>query len=186
MDYQDNSGKHLSNISFYYHPVYTILFFICTLPYFVGLPFLCYFEFSNGNTVIAIVVLVIFLFLSGVMFPIAQAFFRMIAHRPALQLNKNEIHDHWNGVHLHWPDINHITSSKLRWHFLCIKTVSDKTVLHQVNNPSARLFMKMGKWYPPKTLLKINLNFLRGKSDEIFSKVSVYWERNRHQPSASN
>jgi hypothetical protein len=159
---------------FFYHPVYTTLAFLITLPYYFGFGTVLYFSWTTSKTNLLIGFLVAFLLLSNPFLLITNAFVKLLLHKPAIVLTQKHLVDNWNDIKISWSDINKISSLSSRWSFICIKTIQDKVVFSQLLNPSKFLFMRLERLLSGWTL-KINLSLLKDKNSYIVSTTKYFW-----------
>lgn len=159
---------------FYYHPLYTTLAFLITLPYYFGFGTLFYLCWTTNKINLLFGFLTAFLLLSNPFFLIANAFIRLLFHKPAIVLTEKHFVDNWNNIKLNWTDIKQISSFNFRWSFICINTTKDKIVFRQILNPSKFLFMGLERLFSGRTL-KINLSLLKDKNGYIVSKTKYFW-----------
>ncbi len=175
----DTSDKHKTNIEdkdkhFYYHPLYTTLAFLITLPYYFGFGTLFYFCWTTNKTNLLFGFLAAFILLSNPFLLIANAFIKLLFRQPAIVLTEKCLIDNWNNLKLNWADIKQISSFNFRWSFICINTTKDNIVFSQILNPSKFLFMGLERLFSGRTL-KINLSLLKDKNSYIVSTTKQFW-----------
>jgi len=175
----DTSDIHKTNIEdkdqhFYYHPLYTTLAFLITLPYYFGFGTLFYFCWTTNKTNLLFGFLAAFILLSNPFLLIANAFVKLLFRQPAIVLTEKCLIDNWNNLKLNWADIKQISSFNFRWSFICINTTKDKIVFSQILNPSKFLFMGLERLFSGRTL-KINLSLLKDKNSYIVSTTKQFW-----------
>jgi hypothetical protein len=175
----DTSGIDKINIEdeeryFYYHPLYTTLAFLITLPYYFGFGTLFYLCWTTHKTNLLFGFLAAFVLLSNPFLLIASAFVKLLFHKPAIVLTGKYFVDNWNNLKLNWTDIKQISSFNFRWSFICVNTINDKVVFRQILNPSKFLFMGLERLFSGRTL-KINLSLLKDKNSYVVSTTKQFW-----------
>jgi len=159
---------------FYYHPLYTTLAFLITLPYYFGFGTLFYFCWTTNKTNLLFGFLAAFVLLSNPFLLIANAFVKLLFRKPAIVLTEKCLVDNWNNLKLNWTDIKQISSFNFRWSFICVNTIKDNVVFRQILNPSKFLFMGLERLFSGRTL-KINLSLLKDKNSFIVSTIEQFW-----------
>jgi hypothetical protein len=159
---------------FYYHPLYTTLAFLITLPYYFGFGTLFYFCWTTNKTNLLFGFLAAFILLSNPFLLIANAFVKLLFRQPAIVLTEKYLFDNWNNLKLNWADIKQIGSFNFRWSFICINTTKDNIVFSQILNPSKFLFMGLERLFSGRTL-KINLSLLKDNNSYIVSTTKQFW-----------
>ena len=159
---------------FYYHPLYTTLAFLITLPYYFGFGTMFYLCWTTNKTNLLFGFLAAFILLSNPFLLITNAFVKLLLRKPAIVLTEKYLFDNWNNLKLEWADIKQISSFNFRWSFICINTIKDKVVFRQIINPSKFLFMGLERLFSGRTL-KINLSLLKDKNSYIVSTTKYFW-----------
>jgi hypothetical protein len=159
---------------FYYHPLYTTIAFLITLPYYFAFVTLFYFCWTTNKTNLLFGFLAAFVLLSNPFLLIANAFIKLLFHKPAIVLTEKCLIDNWNNLKLNWTDIKQISSFNFRWSFICVNAIKDKVVFRQILNPSKFLFMGLERLFSGRTL-KINLSLLKDKNSYIVSTTKQFW-----------
>jgi hypothetical protein len=163
---------------FYFHPIFTTLAFIFTLPYYFSLVYFAYKSWNNKDFDIVLPYLLTFLLFAPISLKILKAFIRFTLGKPAIRVTDFQLNDYLNNVDVRWADIKKLLPFNLRWwSLLSIEVLSEPKRLRQINSPIKRLLMTFNQFMKRKRILKINLLLLEGKNVDILSSIKLHSQK---------
>ena len=171
----DDTEKQTREKLIYFHPVFTTLLFVITLPYSFALIYFCYSWLVDNKLKLFLIFAFTFLFMIPTFSRIFRAFLRLVLKKPAIQLTKFRFYDHIHNVDFRWADVKQLPTNKLSWwSYLSVENLAIPIIHHQIKNPLKYIYLVVERFINRRKIRKINLFILQGKNSEILSDIIMY------------
>jgi hypothetical protein len=171
----DDTEKQTREKLIYFHPVFTTLLFVITLPYSFSLIYFCYTSWVDNKLKMLLIIAFTFLVMLPTFSGIFRAFLRLVLKKPAIRLTKFRFYDHIHNVDFRWADVKQLSTNKLSWwSYLSIENLAIPIIRQQINNPLKYIYWVVERFINRRKIRKINLFILQGKNSEILSEIIMY------------
>ena len=171
----DDTEKQTREKLIYFHPIFTTLLFVITLPYSFALIYFCYSSWVDNKLKLLLIIAFTFLVMIPTFSRIFRAFLRLVLKKPAIGLTKFRFYDHIHNVDFRWADVKQLPTNKLSWwSYLSVENLAIPIIHHQIKNPLKYIYLVVERFINRRKIRKINLFILQGKNSEILSDIIMY------------
>jgi hypothetical protein len=140
------------------------------LPFFVIIsPFFIDKSSKDFYPVLILSIVIAILFIPGIKY-----FLHFLSSKPVLTFSTETLCDYRSMVIVSWSDIDDLKIVFRRGQFISIKLKDANKYILKINNPILRLYYKIHSKISHGTFL-IDLNYLKGNYETIFSTMNEYW-----------
>ena len=173
-----NNANKMTDQTFYYHPIYTTIFFILNGLFYANIGYLGYESFIENKIGLTILYVVTLIFISVLLIKMLKVFVRLILKRPGLKLTNFRLYDHYNNIDLRWADLQQTSHPNSHiFSYVSIEKKDDHLKLKQPGNIFKRVFSGVGRFINRRRIYRINLLLLKGKNKDILNAIHLFSQR---------